>query len=1011
MSAESTEGPEDPWTAQSAGQAGPEDDRAHDQDWAVQDSPEEACGDAGGGGAHEAFPVVGIGASAGGLEALQAFFRGVQADSGIAYVVVTHVKPERLSILPELIGEAAPIPVVPAEDGVEVEPDKVVVAKDNLPRLSAGRIWHVRSNHEPEVSHHPIDFFFRSLAEDCGPAAIGVILSGSGHDGKLGIAAIKEAGGMAMTQSPQQAGHPGMPDSAISTGLVDYILPVEKMPNALVEYCRGPFFLPPLRAGELELPPEAIRSILLRLRSQIGHDFTGYKTSTMSRRIQRRMNVHHIEDPQTYLELLGEDPREQRKLLQELLISVTRFFRDREAFEALNEKVLARLARSEPGRREIRVWVPGCATGEEAYSVAMLLREQLNRVERACDVQVFATDLDERAIEVAREGVYPAGIAVDVTPERLRRHFVHEDGKWRVDKRIRDRMVFAVQNVISDPPFIRQDLIVCRNLLIYLDGETQQQVLPTLHYALRPGGVLFLGSSENLGDSGDLFEPLDAEHQILRRRETHQPVFPGLSYRRPVSVDPEAEESGPARRQRHDQSLVRCVQGLLLERFAPCAVLVDEDNTVAYLHGRSGLYLEPEQGTPRNNVLEMAREGLRPALSVLLGQARRQGQPVRREAVHVQTNGSEKSVDISAELLDQPQTLRGLALVIIQPSVEDPGGGQAPVVREVPKDQREELERELRYTRENLQTSIEELETSNEELKSSNEELQSTNEELQSANEELETSREEMQSLNEELSTVNAELQSKVDALAQSNDDMRNLLNSMQVATIFLDRELKVKRYTSQTRKTFRLIESDLGRPLADLQSQLQYDDMLADCRKVLAELSPIEREVQDADGRWYLVRIMPYRTAGNLIDGVVVSMVDIQRAKLAEKSTLAARAARDFFRDVVQALPGAVLVLDEDFEVVKANDAFHRTFRTRDEEIEGQCIDRIGQGGWDDPVLQDKLQTVRCGQTRQAQARIENEFPWIGWRRFDVTIRRVGEETLSVAMVLMGFEDITEGA
>ena len=857
------------------------------------------------------MPIVAIGSSAGGLEALQEFFAAMPPDTGMAFVVVTHVRPGRESIMPELLSAVTSMEVIHAEDRTDLKPNRVVVARDSLLSVSKRVLRPVKSDNEPEATYHPVDHFFRSLAADQHEHAIGIILSGSGNDGSLGLKAIKAAGGMIMAQAPDNAKYSSMPEQAIATHLVDYVLPSRDLPKALVDYSKGPFLSLASRSDALALPESAIQAILLRLRAHSGQDFTSYKKSTMARRIQRRMNVHQIQEPQAYLALLRENPHEIDALMEELLISVTSFFRDPATWKALAEEAIAPLIRERVDGQPLRVWVAGCATGEEAYSAAIVLHEQVRLAERTHRIQIFATDLDERAIDIARAGLYPQSIAADVSPERLKTFFASEDGAYRIIKSVRDNIVFATQNIISDPPFTRVDLIICRNVLIYLDGDAQQHVLPNFHYALQPGGILFLGSAESVGDASDLFEVLNAKYKILRRKEVSkgpQPVLPGATYRRTLTEGGNVSERTP----RAQVQFSRRVEQLLLERFVPCSILVDERGTVLHVQGRSGLYLEPEQGAPRNNVLEMAREGLGPTLAAALRQIRQEQQAIARSGVRVRTNGGFSLVDVTVTPVKEPESLRGLILITLQSTTPAPTG-EAPASQLTGVADNLEIERELQRTRENLQTTIEELETSNEELKSSNEELQSTNEELQSTNEELETSKEEMQSLNEELNTVNSELQAKVEALARINDDMSNLLNSMQVATIFLDTELRVKRYTEQARDVVRLIGSDIGRPLSDLTSNLRYDSLIDDCRKVLSNLIPIEKEVQATGRHWYQVRLIPYRTADNTIEGLVMIIVDVDRAKQVEETLRKALAntqgQRDVLATLLERLPMGIVV------------------------------------------------------------------------------------------------------
>ncbi len=937
---------------------------------------------------------------------MQTFFSKVPADSGMAFVVVTHTRPGRESLLPELLRNVTGIPIISTESSIRVEPNTITVARDSVLTISSGILRPTKEESEDWSSYHPIDYFFRALAADQQEHAIGVILSGSGNDGTLGLKAIKAAGGMVMVQNPCSAKYPGMPDSAIATRLADYVLDPDQMPAALIEYSRGPYLKLGRRPEQPMLPDDTMQAILVRLRAHTGQDFTCYKKSTMSRRIERRMNVHHIDEPQVYLRYLRETPHELDLLQQELLISVTSFFRDRDSFEALAETGIPKLLSDRPDGQTLRVWVAGCATGEEAYSVAILLREQIRKAERVHDLQIFATDLDERAIEIARSGLYPEGIAVDVATDRLQQYFAREDGAFRIHKNIRDMIVFAVQNVISDPPFTRMDMIVCRNLLIYLDANAQQRVLSAFHYALRPGGLLFLGSSESSGETEQLFETIDSKHKILRRRESPTPLHPTLTL---PSRAARAGETGSAEGLGAvaAHQIGRLIEKLLLEEFAPCSLVVDDHGTVIYIHGNSGLYFQPEQGQPRNNILTMAREGLASSLAASLREAKRQQREIVRQGIMVRTNGEYLQAGLSVRPLMAPAALRGLMLVTLQSSSRagEAAGHSANQSHVVEITSRDEVERELQHTRETLQTTIEELETSNEELKSSNEELQSINEELQSTNEELETSKEEMQSLNEELNTVNSELQSKVNALARANDDMNNLLNSMQVATIFLDSEMRVKRYTEQARDVVRLIGSDIGRPLSDLTSTLSYPGLIEDSRRVLATLIPKEKEVQDSAGRWYMVRLMPYRTGENVIDGVVMTMVDIDRTKRAERK---AALGWEFFDGIIHTVREPFLVLNGDLRVVSANDAFYHKFVTQPKQAEGLLVYELGNRQWDIPELHHLLETTLTRDSVTTDFRLAHEFPRIGRRTFLINARRVERGEHEPDIILLEFADIT---
>ena len=851
-----------------------------------RDSPTEAASDR--------FPVVGIGASAGGLEALQEFFGNMPADTGLGFVVVTHQHPGHVSMLPALLARSARMPVVEATDGLRVEPNHVYVGLPGGLLQTAGGVLHRLDADSAKAPHLPIDYFFRSLAGDLRERAICVVLSGTGTDGTLGMRAVKIEAGMAMVQEAQSAKYSGMPDSAGATGLADYVLPAAKMPAQLIAYTKGPFLKLRLSAAEApSFPKEPLEQILASLRTQTGHDFSCYKVNTVRRRIERRMTVHQIKDPAEYAHYLQENPHEIDRLFAELLIGVTAFFRDPQAFDVLAEKALPELLAARAEGHEFRVWVPGCASGEEAYSVAILLHECMEKLKRRFHVQVFGTDLDAHAIEAARDGIYPAGITADVSKERLQRYFSHHGDTYHIRKEIRETLVFAPQNVIKDPPFTKLDLVVCRNLLIYLDAELQRRLFPIFHYALRPGGLLFLGPSESIGGFGELFETIDSKWKIFRRKEVPTPapsllLLPaGQAETLPAGALPPA----PAADGKRSQTVAH-VERLLLSRFAPTSLVVDERGTILYIHGRTGAYLEPGEGQPRLNILEMARHGLARPLAAAMRQAAAQRREVVRVNVRVKTDGEQTCISLSVMSIEQPAAIRGLLLVTIIPTAAPQPHPAARVGKEMEEQPGSvaELEHELQYAKESHQTTVEELETANEEMKSTNEELQSTNEELQSTNEELETSKEEMQSLNEELGTVNTELQAKVEELSRATDDMQNLLNSIQVATIFLDDQLRVKRFTQEAHELFKLIPTDVGRLFSDLTSNVDYDRLIDDCQEVLRTLAIRETEVRDRNGSWHLVRILPYRTAGNVISGVVITLVDINRLKQAEEQLKAAK-------------------------------------------------------------------------------------------------------------------------
>jgi two-component system CheB/CheR fusion protein len=828
--------------------------------------------------------VVGIGASAGGIEALEGLFREMPGDVGMAFVVVAHLAPGRESALAEILGRSTSLPVREAVDGETAEAGYVyVIPPDALVSMREGRL-RVQKANPAKRERNPVDVFLGSLAQDDGERAIAIILSGAGTDGTLGIKAVKEHGGLTLAQGVDgsRPRHSGMPTSAIATGLIDLVLPVEQIPAKLVDYANGLASIADLtQVAEGRGAPEKIngarKTICDILRNQVGHDFAGYKERTFLRRVQRRMQVLQLSSIDTYIARLRQEPDEVSLLFRDLLIGVTDFFRDTEAFEALEKLVMPRLLKGKGAGDTIRVWCPGCATGEEIYSIAILLRERLDNLRAVPKVQLFATDIDDIALDVARAARYPAALLHGMSPERLRRFFTEEGGSYHLSKQIRDMCVFSSHSVIRDPPFSRIDLISCRNLLIYISADMQRQVIPVFHYSLRSGGFLFLGNAENVSQHGDLFIALDKKHRIFQRREhgsTHL-AFPLLASAARLRGGLEHKHEPAA----NSLSVRRSVETRVLERYAPPHVLVNRDGDVVYYSSRTGKYLEAAAGQPSRQLLAMARKGVRLDLRAALQQAMETRNPTRRERIAIEVeDGRIQLIDVLVEPLperdDDPLFL--VLFVDTGPllSPDDVAHLRHAGAIEPPVEQ---LERELRDTRERLQSTIEEYETALEELKSANEELVSVNEELQSANEELETGKEEIQSVNEELHTVNQELTSNIDQLNRANSDLSNLFASTQIAIIFLDRQLVIRSFTPAVAGLFNLIPTDRGRPLADMTSDLDHADLHGDIRAVLDTGTMIERRVSRRDGKAeFLMRLLPYRSGEDKVDGVVLTFVDI---------------------------------------------------------------------------------------------------------------------------------------
>jgi two-component system CheB/CheR fusion protein len=832
------------------------------------------------------------------LEALEQFLGHVPKECGLGFVVVQHLDPIHKGVLVELLQRKTTMQVVQIKDRMKIEPDHVYVIPPNKDLSILHGVLHLLEPAAPRGLRLPIDFFFRSLAEDQHERSLGVILSGMGSDGTLGLRAIKENAGVVFVQTPASAKFDSMPRMAIEAGLADVIAPAEELAVKIIDYLKHV----PLRVrpnpDHDEKNQSALEKIVILLRTQSGHDFSLYKKSTIHRRIERRMGLHQIAKIADYVRYLRENPHETDLLFKELLIGVTNFFRDTAVWEQLKDKVIPDLLASRPKGGLLRAWIAGCSTGEEAYSLAIVFKEVLERVKPTKDfsLKIFATDLNKDAIDKARAAVYPANISLDVSEKRLRRFFLqNEHGGYSVKKEIREMIIFAPQNLVMQAPFTKLDFVTCRNLLIYLDAELQKKLLPLFHYSLNSGGILLLGSAETVGTATDLFSPLAGKTRIYRRLDT-SPQLNLVEF--PSSFIPTRLETGEVSSAQSVKlpaapNLQSLADQVLLQRYSPAAVLVTNEGDILYFSGKTGKYLEPAAGKANLNLFAMSREGLGDTLSEAFHKAVRQKGVVTLKNVRVGTNGGTQIVDITVQPMTSPEALRGMVMVIFsdiakESAVKAPRSSERATTHNA---RLTAMAHELRKSHEDLQTARDEMQTSQEELKSTNEELQSMNEELQSTNEELMTSKEEMQSMNEELQTVNHELQAKVDELSHTSNDMKNLLDSTDIATLFLDEELLVRRFTPQTTNIIKLIPSDIGRPITDIATALDYPGLIEDCQKVLKRLVFVENQVSARDKRWFTVRIMPYRTLDNRINGVVITFADITTAKNLEAASRKAQA------------------------------------------------------------------------------------------------------------------------
>jgi two-component system CheB/CheR fusion protein len=840
--------------------------------------------------ASPSFPIVSLGASAGGLEALEQFLAHVPKESGLGFVVVQHMDPTHKGLLVELLQRNTAMPVLQIKDRMKIEPNHVYVIPPNKDLSILHGTLHLLEPAAPRGLRLPIDFFFRSLADDRQEQSIGVILSGMGSDGTLGLRAIKEKAGAVFVQTPTSAKFDSMPRMAIEAGLADVIAPAEELPGKIIDYLKHiPLHVRPDHAIA-EKDQSALEKVMILLRGQSGHDFSLYKKSTIYRRIERRMGLHQLAKIVDYVRYLRENPQESDLLFKELLIGVTSFFRDPAVWEQLKDKIIPEFLATRPQGAMLRAWTVGCSTGEETYSLAMVFKEALEQVKPAknLSLQIFATDLNKDALNKARLGAYPVNISTDVSEKRLRQFFVkNEHGGYSVKKEIREMVIFAPQNLVMHPPFTKLDFVTCRNLLIYLDAELQKKLMPLFHYSLNPGGILLLGSAETIGTATDLFTPLAAKSRIYRRLDTSRQAnlieFPSAFTR--SRLDTAAGSSAQSGVMPSAPNLQSLADQLLLQRYSPAAVLVTNEGDILYVSGKTGKYLEPAAGKANWNLFAMSREGLGNALSEAFHKAVRQKIVVTLKNVKVGTNGGTQVVDITVQPVTSPEALQGMVMVVFTDvaklsTAKAPGSSERTTIHSA---RLAAMAQELQQAHEDLQATRDEMQTSQEELKSTNEELQSMNEELQSTNEELTTSKEEMQSMNEELQTVNHELQTKVDELSWTSNDMKNLLDSTNIATLFLDDALLVRRFTPQTASIIKLIPGDVGRSITDIVTTLDYPDLAEDAPKVLKTLVFIEKQVSARDGRWFTVSIMPYRTQENRIDGVVITFTDITVAKKLE--------------------------------------------------------------------------------------------------------------------------------
>lgn len=941
--------------------------------------------------------VVGVGASAGGLTALKRFFERVPEDSGLRYVVVMHLSPKHESHLAELLQPHCSIPVVQVRESVKLEPNRVYVIPPNANLNSVDTHLRLSELEDKRRNRAPIDHFFRTLAETHDGHAIGVLLSGTGSDGTLGLRSIAESRGLTLAQAPEEAEYDGMIRSALAADTVDEVLPVGDIPAAILRFVRTEPHLPVTDDGEnlMEDGNRRLHKIFDQVRSHTGHDFSKYKRSTVLRRVERRMQMHNLESLDDYLDHLRGNPGEVRRLFDDLLITVTEFFRDAKVFGHLENEVVPAILEGKDSEDSVRVWSVGCSTGEEPYSLAMLFTEAISRRDAKPRLQLFATDLQESALARAWEGVYPDTISEQVSRERLNRFFDKDNGSYRVKPELRERIVFAAHNILREPPFSRMDLIVCRNMLIYLQRDVQGDVASVLHYALKSSGYLVLGASESI-DPSDLFVCENKPCSLYRRRDipsspARLPFFP----QKHLPPTDEASREPDAARAPGFGSL----HAEMVEQFAPPSVLVSQNHEVVHCSASAGRYLKLPGGEPTRNLFKLIDEPLRSELRAAMLAAAEQPGVSRSREIPLTTDGERRHLILRVRSSGEGP-LSGYFLVMFDERRED-GEDKAEEVGDASATSME-LRTELDLARQRLQAVVEEYDTTREEMQASNEELQSTNEELRSTMEELETSKEELQSMNEELTTLNQENRHRVEDLKQLSGDLQNLLSATDIATIFLDRQLRIVRFTPKVGELFNVRNSDKGRPLSDLTHRLGESALHEDAARVLERLTPAKRELRSEDGRWYLSRILPYRTPDDHIQGVVLTLIDISERKKFEEQV---QEARDFAEAIVESLPQPLVVLRPDLTVKTANAGFYDHFQADRDSTVGRKLYELGNRQWDIPALRKLLEEVLPENRAFYGYQVEHEFQSIGKRVMMVNARRL--DTLQ--LILLGIQDITD--
>jgi two-component system CheB/CheR fusion protein len=961
------------------------------------------------------FPIVGIGASAGGLEAFSELLRYLPEKTGMAFVLVQHLDPKHGSALQEILARTTKIPVTEVTQGIAVQPDHAYVIPANTSLTMKNGMLQLGSRLLTRGQHMPINDFFRSIAENAGQQAIGVILSGTASDGTDGCRAIKAAGGITFAQDEESAKYDSMPRNAVNAGCIDFILPPKDIARELGAISQHPYVarvVSPEIEGADGMVGSDLNALFGLLRESTGVDFTNYKHTTLHRRIRRRMAVHKAEKLKDYLRFIGRKPEELDELYRDLLIHVTGFFREPEAFVALRKHVYPRLFEGRKPDNPIRVWVAGCSTGEEAYSIAITLLEYMwvhsrNISQAATAIQIFATDISDTALDRARTGLYTEAAVSEISAERLKRFFVRLDGGFQINKSLRDMCIFAKQNLVKDPPFSNLDLVSCRNLLIYLGPVLQRRVIPSLHYALKPGGYLMLGASENLGGFADHFGLVDKKDKIYEKRKTTARLttyFANADYLPIRAGDGKLSRELPA-----PFTVEREVEHLLVNRFVPASIVVNDAMEIVQFQGKTGAYLEPPAGQPSFSVAKMAREGLLIDLRAALDTAKKTNSTVRKEGVWIQSEAGTREISLEVVPLRGPTAHERFYVVVFQdavrkPEVPDDKGkaGKTVKLARPPTHETAMLTREANQLREQLRSLIEEHETTAEEFKSAHEEVLSANEELQSTNEELETAKEELQSTNEELTTLNEEMQNRNAELGSANNDLLNLLGHVDIPVVMVSNDLRIRRFTPPAQKLLNLLPGDIGRRLGEIRPNLDVDDLETLAREAIRHAAPQERQVRTNEGGWQMLYVRPYKTWDNRIEGAVISLQDVDALKRTLDQT------REYADTIIESAREPILVLNTQLQVTGANPAFYRAFEVSPEETEGRQIYQLGNGQWNIPKLRELLEEIVPRNSRVDDFEMRHDFPRLGAREMLLNARRV-ELQPGHAFILLAIEDVTQ--